>query len=303
MKAILVLNTRAGAVARDTDAPSPENLRHAFAQFGVSLAVFEVNGTGLDDAVRNAIARRPDAIFAAGGDGTISAAARQLAGSDLPLGPLPLGTLNHFVRDLGLPADWREAVRVVTTARARQVDLAEVNGHIFINNCSLGSYGEAIRRRDTLRRERGHGKWRAMAIASWHVFRRLRRFPFRIETPEDATTIRSPFVVVANNRYSGQVFDSSLRPQLDGGHLALYAARVQTRWSVLRLLAQGLTRKLDEAEDLDVRETSRATITAGHHTLPIACDGELVTLTPPLHFRILPGALRVLAPPAAAADA
>jgi Sphingosine kinase and enzymes related to eukaryotic diacylglycerol kinase len=298
MKAILVLNTHAGA-SRDNDAPSPEDLRHAFAQLGVSLAVFEVNGLGLDEALRNAIARRPDAVLVGGGDGTVSAAARQLAGTRLPLGPLPLGTLNHFVRDLGLPDNWREAARVLVSARPRHVDLAEVNGHIFVNNCSLGSYGEAVRRRDKLRRERGHGKWRAMALASWHVFRRLRRFPFRIETPEGVVTIRSPFVVVANNRYSGQIFDASLRPRLDSGRLALYAARVHTRWSVLRLIAQGLTRKLDEPEDLDVRDATRATITAASSTLPVACDGEVVTLTAPLQFRILPGALRVLAPPPA----
>ncbi len=301
MKAILVLNTRAGAAPGDNDAPSPEELRHAFAQLGVSLAVFEVNGFGLDDAVRNAIARRPDVILAGGGDGTISAVAGQLAGSDLPLGPLPLGTLNHFVRDLGLPAAWREAARVFATAPVRHVDVAEVNGRIFINNCSLGSYGEAIRRRDALRRERGHGKWRAMAFASWHVFRQLRRFPFRIETPEGVSSLRSPFVVVANNRYSGQIFDASLRPQLDQGRLSIYAARVPTRWSVIRLFAQGLTRQLDEAEDLDVRDATTATISAGPLPLPLACDGEVVTLTPPLHFRILPGALRVLAPPPAVA--
>lgn len=299
MKAILVLNTRAGSASGAHNAPSPEELRHAFAQLGVSLAVFEVNGLGLEGAVRNAIARRPDVILAGGGDGTISAVAGQLAGSDLPLGPLPLGTLNHFVRDLGLPADWREAARALATAPVRHVDVAEVNGRIFINNCSLGSYGEALRRRDALRRERGHGKWRAMAIASWHVFRQLRRFPFRIETPEGVSSFRSPFVVVANNRYSGQIFDASLRPQLDQGRLSIYAARVQTRWSVIRLFAQGLTRQIDAAEDLDVRDTTTATISAGPLSLPLACDGEVVTLTPPLHFRILPGALRVLAPPPA----
>lgn len=298
MKAILVLNLHAGA-SHDNDAPSPEDLRQAFAQLGVSLAVFEVNGLGLDEALREAIARRPDALLAGGGDGTVSAAARQLAGTDLSLGPLPLGTLNHFARDLGLPDKWPEAARIIASARARHVDLAEVNGHIFINNCSLGSYGEAVRRRDQLRRERGHGKWRAMALASWHVFRRLRRFPFRIETPEGIATIRSPFVVVANNRYSGQIFDTSLRPQLDAGRLAIYAARVHTRWSALRLLAQGLTRKLDEPEDLDVREATQTTISAASSSLPIACDGEIVTLAAPLRFRILPGALRVLAPPAA----
>lgn len=297
MKAIMILNTNAGPSDAPSSGPSAEELRTAFAQLGVSLAVFEVNGTSVDDALRNAVARRPDAIFAGGGDGTVSAAARHLAGGDVPLGPVPLGTLNHFARDLGFPPSWRDATRALATASVRAVDVAEVNGRIFINNCSLGSYGEAVRRRDALRREYGHGKWRAMAIASWHVFRRLRRFRFHIETPEGLAVIRSPFAVIANNRYSGHLFDASLRPQLDAGKLSIYVARVPTHWSLLRLVAQGFTRNLDDAEGLDVRDVTEASITASGHALPIACDGELIDLTPPLRFRIRPRALRILAPP------
>lgn len=299
MKAILVLNTHAGA-AQTAAHPTAEELRSAFAPLGVSLAVFEVNGAGVDDAVCNAISRRPDAILTGGGDGTISTAARHLADGDIPLGALPLGTLNHFARDLGLPPAWREAARVLATAPTRRIDVAEVNGRIFVNNCSLGSYGEAVRRRDALRREHGHGKWRAMARASWQVFRTLRRFRFQIDTPEGHSTIRSPFAVVANNRYSGNVFDTSLRPRLDAGRLWIYAARVQTRWSLLRLVAQGLARSIDEAEGLDVRDSTAATITVARGPLPLACDGEAVNLVPPFRFRIRPRALPVLAPPPAA---
>jgi len=136
-----------------------------------------------------------------------------------------------------------------------------------------------------------------MLIASWHVFRRLRRFRFHIETPEGVFVIRSPFAVVANNRYSGNVFDTSLRPSLERGRLWIYTAHARTRGSLLRMIIQGLARSIDDADGLDVRDATDATITVSTGSLPVACDGELVDLTPPLRFRIRPAALRVLAPP------
>ncbi|HWL17485.1 MAG TPA: diacylglycerol kinase family protein [Opitutus sp.] len=298
MNAILVLNRKAGAAAGSDAEPSDQALQQAFAQAGVSVALLPLEGGEVDRTFAAALARRPDAILAGGGDGTVSAAAGRLADSGVPLGVLPLGTLNHFARDLGLPAGWREAIRTLATAVERRVDVAEVNGRVFINNCSLGSYGEAVRRRDALRRERGHGKWRAMALACWQVFRRLRRHRFTIETPAGTTCLRSPFAVIANNRYSGHVLNSDLRPRLDEGRLWLYTTRAQSRWAVLGLVAQALTRDLDDTDRLDVQDTDRATISVAKPPLPVACDGELVDLAPPLKFRCRPLALRVLAPPA-----
>jgi diacylglycerol kinase family enzyme len=182
----------------------------------------------------------------------------------------------------------------------RAVDVGEVNNCIFINNCSVGSYAEAVRARDRLRREHGRGKWVAMAIASFRVFRRLRRFRVRIETPEETLTLRTPFVFIGNNRYSGRLLHQNLRPRLDEGRLAFYTTRAKRRFTLLRLAWHSLTRSLDEADALESHFATAATLTSlTGEPLPLALDGELVPLDPPLHFRIRPAALHVIAPAAA----
>lgn len=297
MKAIAVFNDGAGSVAAPDDPVTAGALREAFAAAGVAVDVRAARGPALADAFRAAVAERPDALFAGGGDGTLSAAAAHLVDTGIPLGPLPLGTLNHFARDLGLPGKWRDAVTVLATCQPRPVDVAEVNGRIFINNCSLGSYAEAVRRRDRLRRENGHGKWRAMALAVWSVFRELHRRRFRVTAPDGTLHLHSPFLVIANNRYAGHVLDASLRPRIDEGRLWLYSTRARGHGAVLRLVLQALVRPFHDADALDLRPATAVTVDVDSHPLPVAADGELLDVKPPLRFRIRPGALRVLAPP------
>jgi diacylglycerol kinase family enzyme len=296
MKAIVVYNEKAGSVGTRTDGLSSESLREAFAVAGINAEIHGATGTGIDAALREAVAQRPVAVYAGGGDGTVSAAAGFLVDTDIVLGVLPLGTLNHFARDLGVPLAWRDAITVLASAPIRAVDVAEMNGRIFINNCSLGSYAEAVRRRDALRQEKGRGKWRAMIVVSWTVFRELRRLRLQIDTPEGSFALRAPFVLVANNRYTGSVLASSLRPQLDGGRLWLYTTRAHRHAALLRLMWQVLIRRIDAADELEVRSLTETTITVAGGPAPVAADGELLNMKPPLHFKIRPAALRVFAP-------
>lgn len=297
MKAIVVLNGGAGSVIGPNATVSPDALRAALSAAGIEATVQAAPGAELAAAFRTAVARRPDAIFAGGGDGTISTAAAHLVDTGIPLGVLPLGTLNHFARDLGLPAEWKEAIPILASAPARAVDVAEVNGRIFINNCSLGSYAEAVRRRDRLRRQRGLGKWRAMTVATWGVFRELRRLRFTVTTPDDTLALRSPVLVVANNRYAGRVLDASLRPHLDEGRIWIYTTRARNHGAILRLFLQTLTRPFHHADELDLRSSTEAIVDVVRQPLPVAADGELIDVKPPLRFRIRPRALHVLAPP------
>jgi len=295
MNVIVVYNQKAGA-ADSSDAPSKDALRAAFSKAGVAADIRPVKSEGVATALRQAIKERPDVLYAAGGDGTISTAAGLVADTPLTLGVLPLGTLNHFARDLGIPANWQEAVEALARGRTECVDIAEVNGHVFINNCSLGSYAEAVRRRDSLRQEKGHGKWPAMFMASWTVFRELRRARLQITTPETTLTLRTPFVLVANNRYTGSVLAYSLRPKLNEGRLWLYTTRAHRHDALIRLAWQSLTRRIDAADELEVHATTSATIAVRKGSVPVAADGEIINVNAPLRFRIRPGALRVLVP-------
>jgi diacylglycerol kinase family enzyme len=297
MKALVVVNQKAGGIDGQSDSAHTQALRDEFHSAGIDVALRLAAAKEIAPALKAAIAERPEALFVAGGDGTISTAAGLLVDTGIPLGIVPLGTLNHFARDLGLPVTRREAIVALAHGQRTSVDVGEVNGRVFINNCSIGSYPEAVRKRDMLRRTKGAGKWTAMLVASVSVFRRLRRMRLRIESTDAKAEVRTPFMLVANNRYCGNLFNDCLRPRLNDGLLFIYTTRAHRRLTLLRLAWQSLTRTIDGADELDARAVVAATITSVHgEPLPIAVDGELAELSAPLRFRVRPGALRVIMP-------
>lgn len=296
MNVVVILNEEAGSLQGETPSLAPDEVRAAFAQEGVSADVRVVAGGRMVETLTTILKHPPDAIFVGGGDGTISTAASLLAGGTVPLGVLPLGTYNHFARDLGIPPSWRAAVTALVHGVQRSVDLGEVNDRTFINNCSIGWYAEAVRKREALRRKQGMGKGWAMLRATTAVFLRLRRLRVQLLLPERAMPLRTPFIVVANNRYAGRVLDYSLRPQLDDGRLWIYTTRARGRLAILRMMLQSIVHELDAPDDLDKQAVTAADFTAETARTAIALDGELVNVRWPLRFRSRPGALRVLAP-------
>ncbi len=147
---------------------APDALAHqieaAFEPHGVDADVRLTAPSDLADALAEAAsARGLDAVVVGGGDGTVSAAATALAGGNRPLGILPLGTLNHFARDAGVPIDLAEAAAVIAAGKARRIDVAEVNGRVFVNNSSVGIYTDFVRSRDAQQHRLRRSKRLAMA--------------------------------------------------------------------------------------------------------------------------------------------
>jgi diacylglycerol kinase family enzyme len=297
---LVILNEKSGTKGAD-----PAAVRDAFAQAGVVADVRAVAPDDMEPALRAAAGDCPDAVIIGGGDGTVRCAAAALAGTGVTLGVLPVGTLNHFAKDLGVPAAVDAAITALAGGAVAEVDVGEVNGEVFVNNCSLGSYPEAVRRREALRRARGHGKWWAMCRAVFHTFVRLRRLRLRIAVDaQPPRTVRAPFVFVANNRYSGHLLGANLRPALDGGRLWVYTAHAHRHLTIIRMFFQSLFRRIDAADALEAKSGARIVIEhGGGGSVAAAVDGELVLLRSPLRFRIRPGALRVLRPKAAEARA
>jgi hypothetical protein len=122
---------------------------------GIAASIVMVPGNTISDVVQRATAPIAsdgrtgfDVIVMGGGDGSIRAAASVLAGGNVPLGILPLGTFNHFARDLHLPFDLEAALAVIARGHVRLVDVGEVNGQVFLNNSSLGIYPHLVAERD-----------------------------------------------------------------------------------------------------------------------------------------------------------
>lgn len=299
MQVAVLINSSAGSVMQGDSKLSPEQMEAIFRQAGLHPTVHYVSPPDLLPEVRQAIAEGPDAIVVGGGDGTLSSAAGTLVAADWrrPFGVLPLGTLNHFSKDLQIPGDLAGAVNIIAAGNVRTVDVAEVNGRIFLNNCSVGAYPEAVRRRDRLREHRGHGKWRAMTIACFEVMRDLKHLPISLEVNTRRHSRKTPLVLVSNNRYGGHLFSKNLRERLDAGEIWVYTTRLYRIFPLLRLGLMALVGRLDEAEGFESWPAQQAVLSLPGKTVKAATDGEVGEYELPLRFRIRPRALRVFAPP------
>ncbi|MFZ6761103.1 diacylglycerol/lipid kinase family protein [Pseudoroseomonas sp. WGS1072] len=298
MRIKVLVNAGGGSVrGRDLRA----EIAAVFAAHGVAADVEQLGGDALAAAARAALAEGYEAVVAGGGDGTVSAVAGVLAGGEVPLGVLPLGTLNHFARDLGLPADWRQAAAQLARGQVRRIDVAEVNGRVFINNSSVGLYADMVSERDRERRRRGWRKGPAMLLACLRILRRfgLRRLTVRAAGRRER--VKTPLVFIGNNDYETSLPRPGRRVALDRGHLCLCVTRHGSRLSLLRLALRAAFGRLREERDFEMRAVETAEIHARAPLLRVSLDGEVAMLRTPLRYRIRPGALRVLAadpPPA-----
>lgn len=234
-------------------------------------------------------------IVAGGGDGTVSSVAAELVGTGKTLGVLPLGTLNHFAKDLHIPLDLEGAIKVISEGVILSVDVGEVNGHLFLNNSSLGIYPSIVREREKQQRL-GSGKWPAFLWAAVAV---LRRYPFlnaKLSADGKEFASLTPFVFVGNNQYEMEGFKIGGRRSLCSGELSLYITHRTGRFGLLRLAVRALCGTLRKEKDFMAMTTREVWIQTRHKRLRVAADGEVTVMEPPLHYRVRPAALRVFVP-------
>jgi diacylglycerol kinase family enzyme len=292
-RAKIIVNATARA---DLDESMQRRLLDIFAAAGASAEV--VTAASVDELVKLARAAAKenwDIIVAGGGDGTVNVVASAVVGTTKHFGVLPLGTLNHFAKDLQIPLDFEAAAQNLITGRPLSVDVAEVNGRIFLNNSSLGLYPVMVRERQ--KRERlGSGKWPAFI---WAALTALQRYPFldvRVTAENQLLTHRTPFVFVGNNEYLMERLDIGRRECLDAGHLSLYITKRTGRLGLARLAIRALFGRLRDDKDFLALRPIEATINTRSNRARVALDGEVDILQTPLEYRIRPRALTVIVP-------
>jgi diacylglycerol kinase family enzyme len=290
---IFILNHRAGTGRAGELQATIEKLAQ---EAGVAVQILVANeGADLPDMARAAVKDGARTVVAGGGDGTVNAIASALAGSDVALGVLPLGTLNHFAKDMGLPLGEEDAVRAALTGQAVRVDVGEVNGRIFLNNSSIGLYPRLVRFREAERRK-GHNKWLAFLRAILATLRRHGLFHVELQIDEGKSlSRRTAFVFLGNNEYETAGLNIGARRTLDGGALWLCLPRRGGRIDLLRLALLTLFGRLQERE-LEFRRAAAVEIRTRRRQLSVALDGEVVRMPAPLAYRIRRQALQVIAP-------
>jgi diacylglycerol kinase family enzyme len=286
-----------GGAGHGHDNKAADELRAKLREAGLDAElVLAKDGEEMIASARRALQQGAKLVAAGGGDGTINAVASVVAGSGVQFGVLPLGTLNHFAKDLGIPLELDEAVRNLATGTPRKVDVGEVNGRIFLNNSSLGLYPDIVRDREKQQRRLGRGKWLA---ALWAALGALRRYPFlsmRLNVEGERLARRTPFVFIGNNRYRMEGLAIGERDCLDDGLLSLYVAQHPTRLGLLRFAIDALFGKLGSERNFDVFEAAEMEIDTHRARLHVATDGEVTLMDAPLRYRVRPGALTVLVP-------
>jgi YegS/Rv2252/BmrU family lipid kinase len=270
----------------------------ALAAAGVDSDVFTVDGKDCAARAADHVKKGARLIIVGGGDGTVGAVSGALAGSKAALGILPLGTLNHFARDLGIPFGLDEAAKTIAAGNERRVDIAEVNGRAFVNNASIGLYPLMVMDRDGQRQRLGRSKRLAMLVASLRTMARFHHRRLTLSVDGGEARVDTPLLFVGNNDYRLAIPGAGRREALDEGELSVMVMRSKSLPGLIAATGRallGISRRDDMVRLNGVREL-KVDSSRGHLTL--AMDGETVLLAPPLAFRIRPKALTVIAPPA-----
>ena len=293
----IVLNSASGDGAADA---ARSAIAPVFEAAGISTEFLMLaEGDDLSAILTRVLASGVDAIVAGGGDGTVNSVAAAVVGHDVTVGVIPLGTLNHFARDLGIPLDAADAARVIVAGHTIPVDVAEVNGRIFLNNSSVGLYPRIVQLRERYK-ARGIEKW---IVAAWATFRVTRRSnPLRVLLNVDGKRVSrtTPLVFIGNNEYRMAGFDAGSRASLTDGRLAIYIVATSGQLGFLKLTWRILTGTAHGSGDLLMLRATEATIDVPDEVamtqLPVALDGEIDSVELPLRYAIRPGALRVAVP-------
>jgi diacylglycerol kinase family enzyme len=293
---IMLINGKAGSVAAAGGREKLDaTLRAALPDADI---IFTDANTDVEALAREAVARGTRLVVAGGGDGTLSSVAAALVGSETVLGVLPLGTLNHFAKDLAIPLDIEGAVDTLVNGETAVVDVGEVNGSLFLNNSGLGLYPVIVHLREHKQRL-GVSKWPAALWATLKALARYERLSIRVVTEGQERHRRTPVVFVGNNEYSLDGVQVPTRSRLDDGLLCVYIPHAEGRLQLIWFSIRALFRRPRSTEAFDAILTTECRIDTRHRLLKVSLDGEVRILPSPLHYRIRPQSLKVMIPKAA----
>jgi diacylglycerol kinase family enzyme len=297
MRVHAVINRKAGGALDYPVGQLADEAEAAFRVAGHEMEVHVVGPEEIEAALDEAVAADPDILVAGGGDGTIRSAASRLLGSEIALGIIPLGTINRLAHDLHIPIEPRAALRALANGGYREIDVAEVNGEIFLCNSMLGLPSEISEERQNLR---GRPFWPRLA-GYFKLLRTIvasrRHLELSIDGDErKSRRVRVFSLAVSNNVYRKQPSLIFTREALDGGRLGVYIAKPHSGLGLLWVLARAALGFWSGDDRLDCLSATKVVIKTREKRLRLSNDGEVETVKTPLYYQIHPKALKVFAP-------
>lgn len=295
----VIFNERAGTAS--AQGVTSEALRAMFDDAGLRCHVDARSDVPIAERVADAVAGPADIIVAAGGDGTITAIAEALTGTQKSLAILPLGTVNALAKDLNIPLELRQAIQALAGGERQLIDVGEVNGRTFLHKVVVGVIPAVAAGREHIRDRPGIGAKIGFLRYFLRRLQRSKRMAVLIRTPDGETRIeRVQAIAVASNAYDEGLGQFFTRSALDKGKLTLYILRHLTPADVMRLTAAMLLGKWKNDDALSIESVEAVTITTHKELLKVMFDGEVETLRTPLEFSIRAKALSVIVQPSAA---
>lgn len=240
------------------------------------------------------------AVVAAGGDGTVNTVAGKVLATGLPFGVLPQGTFNYFGRAHGIPTETADAVRMLLTARVREVQVGLVNDRIFLVNGSMGLYPEVLSDREAFKKRLGRSQFVAMLAGVWTLLQQHRQWVITLEVHGETRTVVTPTLFVGNNLLQLEQMGIPDAPALEEGRLVAIMLKPRGRWDLLALMLRGAMGQLGEAEQVTSLAFTRLSVTPRlphkPRRLKVAMDGEVTWMRTPLVFQPAPARLKLLVP-------
>jgi len=252
-----------------------------------------VRGSDLLALAEDAVARGADVIGMAGGDGSQALVASVASRHGIPFVVIPAGTRNHFALDLGMDrADVVGALDAFTDGLDRRIDLAEVNGRVFVNNASMGLYAKIVQSAEY----RDAKVQTAADLLPDLIGPDATPLDLQFTLPSGERATSANLVLVSNNPYQlAHLRGAALRPRLDRGQLGVVTLQVSGAADAQKLAALEVAGQVSRFRGWNEWTPTEFEV-ASDGPVEVGVDGEALTMDPPLRFVIRPGALTVRQP-------
>jgi diacylglycerol kinase family enzyme len=301
----ILLNLGSGGNDRGLDASEVSRMVEAiFRNSGHEVSSSLVEPGALERALEKAVHSQPDAIIVAGGDGTVSAAARHLGGTSIAMGILPMGTFNLAARDLGVPLEIEAAARFLATAAPYPVDVMDVSGHTCLCTTILGFYPEFAK----VFEQRDHGGrwWKkslklVLGLPKFFSHARPLHLFWRGDGGEGSA--RTKFSAFVPGRYKATAGIVPARTEFGSGTLTAYVGTQRDARAAMRGMMDYIFGRQEKNPELLIFKTSRLELHDGSRPdCALMLDGEILRMRFPIVLEIKPGHLQVLTTGEAIAD-